>query len=134
MRLYLALLGLVIVVAMFTQAAPNQVISVFGRTGSVKAVIGDYNTSLIPEASNQYFTNQRARASIQVASPLVYDPFTGIISCPRCLSLDANGDLVIPGAYRTSSTEPGVITIHNIAIGTGVPVCQDSMENLVRCQ
>ena len=49
-------------------AAP--VSSVFGRTGAVVAVSGDYTTSQVTEASNLYFTNARVIAA----------PITGYVS------------------------------------------------------
>lgn len=44
-------------------ALVSGVSSVFGRTGVVIAVSGDYNTSLVTELTNLYFTNARAIAS-----------------------------------------------------------------------
>lgn len=38
----------------------SPVTSVFGRVGAVTAQAGDYNTSLVPEVGNLYFTNARA--------------------------------------------------------------------------
>ncbi len=79
--------------------------SLFGRTGAVVAQNGDYNTSLVTEgtnlyytdtrfdsrfsaqttddltegATNQYFTESRARNSLSVtASPLTYNSSTGV--------------------------------------------------------
>ena len=54
--------------------------SVFGRTGAVIAVSGDYNTDLVTEGStNLYYTNARARAafSANVGSALTYDSSVG---------------------------------------------------------
>lgn len=46
------------------QALPAAIItSVFGRTGTVAAVSGDYNTSQVTESGNLYFTVARALAS-----------------------------------------------------------------------
>ena len=44
-------------------AVGGLVSSVFGRTGAVVAVGGDYNTSQVTEVTNLYFTNARAIAS-----------------------------------------------------------------------
>lgn len=38
------------------------------------------NTSVVPEGTNQYFTQVRARASITATAPIVYNSVTGIIS------------------------------------------------------
>jgi hypothetical protein len=54
--------------------------SVFGRTGAVVAVSGDYNTDLVTEGStNLYFTNARARGvlSANPGSALTYNSSTG---------------------------------------------------------
>jgi len=61
-------------------AAAGAVTSVFGRTGAVVAVSGDYNTDLVTEGStNLYYTNTRARAafSANVGSALTYNSSTG---------------------------------------------------------
>jgi hypothetical protein len=58
----------------------SAVSSVFGRTGAVIAVSGDYNTDLVTEGStNLYYTNARARAafSANVGSALTYNSSTG---------------------------------------------------------
>jgi hypothetical protein len=58
----------------------SAVSSVFGRTGAVIAVSGDYNTDLVTEGStNLYYTNTRARAafSANVGSALTYNSSTG---------------------------------------------------------
>lgn len=47
-----------------TAALITGVSSVFGRTGTVIAISGDYNTSLVTEVTNLYFTNARAIASL----------------------------------------------------------------------
>lgn len=53
-----------------TGTAP--VTSVFGRTVAVTAQSGDYNTSLVTESGNLYYTDARARAAISVTLPLTY--------------------------------------------------------------
>jgi hypothetical protein len=50
----------------------SPVTSVFGRTGAVVAVSGDYNTDLITESTNLYFTNARAQAALTATTPLVF--------------------------------------------------------------
>lgn len=45
-----------------TSTVTNIVTSVFGRIGNIVANAGDYNTSLIPENTNLYFTNARVNA------------------------------------------------------------------------
>jgi hypothetical protein len=61
-------------------AAAGAVTSVFGRTGAVVAVSGDYNTDLVTEGTtNLYYTNTRARLafSANVGSALTYNNATG---------------------------------------------------------
>jgi hypothetical protein len=61
-------------------AGAGAVSSVFGRTGAVVAITGDYNTDLVTEGStNLYYTNARARAafSANVGSALTYNSSTG---------------------------------------------------------
>jgi hypothetical protein len=58
----------------------GSVTSVFGRTGAVVAVSGDYNTDLVTEGTtNLYYTNTRARLafSANVGSALTYNSSTG---------------------------------------------------------
>lgn len=58
------------------------VTSVFGRTGAITAQSGDYNTLLVTENTNLYFTDQRARYAISgdSNSGVVYSNTTGIIA------------------------------------------------------
>lgn len=61
-------------------AAITSVTSVFGRTGAVVAVSGDYDTDKVTEGtSNLYYTNARARAALSAntGSALTYNSTTG---------------------------------------------------------
>jgi hypothetical protein len=64
------------------------VTSVFGRTGAVIAVSGDYNTDLVTEGTtNLYFTNTRSRAAISLtvagtSGSSVYNSTTGVLNVP----------------------------------------------------
>jgi hypothetical protein len=51
-----------------TISATNAVASVFGRTGVVVAVSGDYTTTLVTEGSNLYYTEARVNANANVAA------------------------------------------------------------------
>jgi ACT domain-containing protein len=55
--------------------------SIFGRTGSVTAQVGDYTTDQVTEGSNLYYTNIRARTALSLAtgSLLTYNNTTGIL-------------------------------------------------------
>ena len=50
----------------------SPVTSVFGRNAAVVAQTGDYNTDLIVENVNLYFTNARAIAALSATTPLVF--------------------------------------------------------------
>ena len=51
-----------------TISATNAVTSVFGRTGVVVAVSGDYTTTLVTEGTNLYYTEARVNANANVAA------------------------------------------------------------------
>jgi hypothetical protein len=60
---------------------PSNVFSVFGRTGNVVGVAGDYTTSLVTEGTNLYYTNARSRAAIsENITGINYDSASGIFS------------------------------------------------------
>jgi hypothetical protein len=57
------------ITASWTDINTDAVSSVFGRTGAVVAVSGDYNTDLVTEGTtNLYFTNTRARGAISLTT------------------------------------------------------------------
>ena len=58
------------ITASWTDDNTDAVTSVFGRTGAVVAVNGDYTTSLVTEGTNLYYTDVRARAAITGTSPI----------------------------------------------------------------
>ena len=67
---------------------PATVFSVFGRVGNVIAANGDYNTSLVSENTNLYFTNARARSAISLTTSgtsgaATYDSGTGVLNVPQ---------------------------------------------------
>ena len=61
---------------------PNNVYSVFGRTGAVTAQTGDYNTDQVGEGLiNQYYTDTRSRAAIsENITGMEYSSASGIFS------------------------------------------------------
>jgi hypothetical protein len=66
----------------------GDVTSVFGRTGVVVAVSGDYNTSQVTENTNLYFTNARSRSAISLTTtgssgPATYNSTTGVLNIPQ---------------------------------------------------
>ena len=79
------------ITASWTDDNTDAVTSVFGRTGAVVAVNGDYTTSLVTEGTNLYYTDVRARASNSfVAGSGAYNSTTGVITIPTDNSQIAN--------------------------------------------
>jgi hypothetical protein len=73
---------------LITQSGGNLVSSIFGRTGVITALRGDYNTDQVTEGQALYFSNSRARKAISVTTfntsgPATYDSTTGIINIPQ---------------------------------------------------
>lgn len=56
------------ITASWTDDNTDAVSSVFGRTGVVVAVSGDYNTSQVTESTNLYYTEARVNANANVAA------------------------------------------------------------------
>ena len=77
----------------------NKPTSVFGRTGAVVAVAGDYNTSLVPEGTNLYYTDSRADARITLQKGVA----GGIAS------LDVGGKVPISQIPASAITETFVV-------------------------
>lgn len=44
------------------------------------------DTLAVPENTNLYFTNARARAAVSGSAPISYNSATGVFSCPTCLT------------------------------------------------
>ena len=93
------------------------VTSVFGRTGAVIAVSGDYNTSQVTELTNLYFTDSRARAALSFAAGSgAYNSTTGVITIPTNTNQLTNGASFITlaslssGAGISYNNTTGVIT------------------------
>jgi hypothetical protein len=68
------------ITASWTDDNTDAVTSVFGRTGAVVAVSGDYNTSQVTELTNLYFTDARARAALSAGTGISYNNTTGVIT------------------------------------------------------
>ena len=83
------------ITASWTDYDTAPVTSVFGRTGAVIAVSGDYNTSQVTENTNLYFTNARARTAISLTTTgtsgaATYDNATGVLNVPQYQSVLTN--------------------------------------------
>jgi hypothetical protein len=83
------------------------VTSVFGRTGAVVAVSGDYTTTQVTEGTNLYFTDARSRAALSfTAGSGAYNSTTGVITIPTDNNQIANG-----AGYITSSALSGYLPL-----------------------
>ena len=76
------------VAQLITQSGGNLVTSVYGRTGAVTALRGDYNTDQVTEGQALYFSDGRARKAINLTTfntsgPATYDSTTGILNIPQ---------------------------------------------------
>jgi hypothetical protein len=83
----------------------DAVSSVFGRTGNVTAINGDYNTSQVTESGNLYYTDARSRAALSFAAGSgAYNSGTGVITIPT------NNNQITNGAgYITSAALSGYV-------------------------
>jgi hypothetical protein len=83
----------------------DAVSSVFGRTGNVTAINGDYNTSQVTESGNLYYTDARSRAALSFAAGSgTYNSGTGVITIPT------NNNQITNGAgYITSAALSGYV-------------------------
>lgn len=114
-----------------TQAIPSgAVVSVFGRTGAVIAVSGDYTTAQVTESGNLYYLDSRARAALSFAAGSgAYNTTTGVITIPTDNNQIANGAGYITssalGAYLPlagGALTGNLTTNSSVGIGTATPV------------
>jgi hypothetical protein len=95
------------ITASWTDDNTDAVTSVFGRTGAVVAVSGDYNTSQVTELTNLYFTDARSRAALSfTAGSGAYNSTTGVITIPTNNNQITNGS--------------NFITLGSLSAGTGI--------------
>jgi hypothetical protein len=86
-------------------ALTTGVSSVFGRTGAVVSVSGDYTTSQVTEVTNLYYTDARARAALSFgAGSGAYNSATGLITIPTNNNQITNGSNFITLASLSGST------------------------------
>lgn len=65
----------------------SSVSSVFGRTGSILAVSGDYDSMLVTESgTNLYFTNARAQTALAPTIALINGTLTNLTNAVNTLS------------------------------------------------
>jgi hypothetical protein len=93
------------ITASWTDDNTDAVTSVFGRTGAVVAVSGDYNTSQVTENTNLYFTDARARLALSfTAGSGAYNSTTGVITIPTNNNQITNGSNFITRSSLTATT------------------------------
>lgn len=89
--------------------APVQ--SVFGRTGAVLAQSGDYDTSLVPENINLYFTDARAISALTGQNISIFNNDSGYITSAGAPIQDvSNSD----GSLTISPTTGNVVASLNV--------------------
>jgi hypothetical protein len=122
------------ITASWTDYDTAPVTSVFGRTGVVVAVGGDYNTSQVTENTNLYFTDARARAAISLTTTgtsgaATYNNTTGVLNVPQYQSVLTN-PVTGTGTTNYVSKFTGTSTVGNsqifdngtnVGIGTATP-------------
>lgn len=89
------------------------VLSVNGKTG-----VATLNTDEIPEASNLYFTNARARQAISGSGVISFNQSTGVISASQA-SVDTNGFLSFSDWQSFNSRVPSTRTVNTNKSITG---------------
>jgi hypothetical protein len=110
------------ITASWTDDNTDAVTSVFGRTGAVVAVSGDYNTSQVTENTNLYFTNARAIASTLTG----YTSGAGTITSSDSIlsaiqKLNGNIGALTTGVSSVNGLTGAVtLTTSNIAEGTNL--------------
>jgi hypothetical protein len=93
------------ITASWSDLNTDAVLSVFGRTGNVIAVSGDYTTAQVTESGNLYYTDARSRAALSFAAGSgAYNTSTGVITIPT------NNNQITNGAgYITSAALSGYV-------------------------
>jgi hypothetical protein len=98
------------ITASWTDINTDAVTSVFGRTGAVVAVSGDYNTDLVTEGSSSlYFTNARSRSSISLTTTgtsgaATYNSATGVLNIPSYSFSETDTLASVTGRGATTTT------------------------------
>jgi hypothetical protein len=116
------------ITATWTDDNTDAVSSVFGRTGAVIAVNGDYNTSQVTENTNLYYTDARARAAITLTTTgttgaATYNSSTGFLNIPN-YAPDLSGYVPYIGATGNVNLGTHSLTAYDLIInhssGSGV--------------
>ena len=111
------------ITASWTDINTDAVSSVFGRTGAVVAVSGDYTTAQVTESGNLYFTNGRARSAISLTTTgtsgaATYNDVTGVLNIPSYVGgvtsvFGRTGAVVaVSGDYDTDKVTEGTTNLY----------------------
>lgn len=101
--------------------------SVFGRTGAVVAVSGDYTTTLVTEGTNLYYTN--ARVNTQVATYTGDVTLTGTVFSIGALKVT---NAMLAGSISLTTKVTGLLPIANG--GTNAATANAALNNLLPSQ
>jgi hypothetical protein len=109
--------GLISKVATNLLISNTDVTSVFGRQGAITALPGDYDTDMVKEKTNLYFSNARARAALSLTTtgstgPATYNALTGVINIPQYQN-DFNG-------VSSFNTRTGAVTLTALDVTTAL--------------
>ena len=109
--------GMISRVATSQLISNTDVTSVFGRQGAITAQPGDYNTDMVKEETNLYFSNTRARASISLTTvgstgPATYNAVTGVLNVPQYQN-EFNG-------VSSFNTRTGAVTLTALDVTTAL--------------
>jgi len=109
--------GMISRVATSQLISNTDVTSVFGRQGAITAQPGDYNTDMVKEETNLYFSNARARASISLTTvgstgPATYNAVTGVLNVPQYQN-EFNG-------VSSFNTRTGAVTLTALDVTTAL--------------
>jgi hypothetical protein len=109
--------GIISKVATSQLISNTDVTSVFGRQGAITALPGDYDTDMVKEQTNLYFSNARARAALSVTTvgstgPATYNALTGVINIPQYQN-EFNG-------VSSFNTRTGAVTLTALDVTTAL--------------
>jgi hypothetical protein len=121
------------ITASWTDLNTDAVISVFGRTGAVVAVSGDYTTAQVTESGNLYYTDGRARGALSFAAGSgAYNSSTGVITIPTNNNQIANGAGYITSAALAAYLPLTGGTLTGPLGGTSISLSGDITANRYR--
>jgi hypothetical protein len=78
----------------------------------------DLTSTVVPEGTNLYFTDTRARSALSAVAPLSYNPTTGALSISG--SINSVVTTSVSGAYQTLTCADGQV----LGFSAGGPICQ----------